>query len=154
MEIGIDEVERIGGGDFAVEAAVTSCVASTCADLIDVEDEGILVAVGADFANFLDVSGGGAFVPDFLAGAGPVDGFAFFESELEGSGVHVGEHERLARFGVDGESGDEAVLIEFGGEGEFFFDFLLGGAWGERCVHGGRMPRRGGTAKRENGVMG
>ena len=42
-------------------------VAGPRALLVDIEEEGILVAVGADFLENLRVPGGGSLVPDFFS---------------------------------------------------------------------------------------
>lgn len=41
---------------FAVETGVSACVACACALLIDVKDECVLIAVCADFDDFLGVA--------------------------------------------------------------------------------------------------
>ena len=53
------------GDDFGVEAGVPAGVAGSGADLLDEEDDGVLITVGADFDDFLDVAGGFPFVPNF-----------------------------------------------------------------------------------------
>jgi len=42
-----------------------------------------LVAIRADFMDFLGVARGCAFVPVFLTGSRPVDGFADFEAAAQ-----------------------------------------------------------------------
>lgn len=66
-EVGLDELESGGGarGDGAVETGVTTGVAGTGADLVDEKDEGVLVAVGADFDDFLCMAGGFSLMPEF-----------------------------------------------------------------------------------------
>lgn len=63
---------------------------------IDEDEQGIAIAVHADFADALDVTGGAAFVPQFLAAAAPEVGFAAFLGEAQGVGVHPGHHENVA----------------------------------------------------------
>lgn len=117
-------------------------MAGAGAFLVDVEDEGVLVAVGADFADGLGVAGGGAFVPNFLAAAGEIDGFADFEGLAEGFLIHPGQHEGFLGFGIDGDSGEEAVGVEFWAEGEglvgFFACWEGGEGDGVGCAHGGK----------------
>ena len=107
----------IGDGDAAEEAGAVAGVAGTGAFLIDAEDERVLVAIGEDFDDFLDVAAFFAFVPEPLAAAAEVDGFAEGEGEAEGFLVHEGDHEDGAGDGVDGDGGDEAIGVEFRGEG-------------------------------------
>ena len=80
-------------------------MAGSGSDLIDVEDDGVLVTVGADFVDFLSVPRSGAFVPNFLAGTGVVNSFAEFEGHFEGFLIHVGEHEGIFGLGIDGHGG-------------------------------------------------
>ncbi len=66
------------------------------ASRVNQDEQGVAVAVNADFLDVLDVAGGGAFVPDFLAAAAPEVGFAGFLGEAQGFGVHPGDHEDFA----------------------------------------------------------
>ncbi len=104
--------------------------------------EAVLVVVDEEFLDFLDEAGGGALVPDDLAAAAEVDGFAEFDGHFEGFGVHIALHEDFAGGVVGGDDGDEAVIIELGGEGETFFDLFDGGAGGVDfwAVGHGRKP--------------
>lgn len=70
-------------------------------------------------------------MPEFLAGAGVVDGLAEFAGHFERLGIHVGEHEGLAGFVINGHGGDEAVVIEFRGEIEGLVQFFFWGTRGE-----------------------
>ena len=129
---------------MAVEAGAAVGVAGTGSFLIDVENEGVLVAVGADFTDGLGVAGGGALVPEFLATAGVVNGLAEFEGAAEGFLVHPGEHEGFLGGGVDGDGGEEAVGVEFGAEDGGFVGFFAVRFWAEGdgvgCAHdGGRV---------------
>jgi hypothetical protein len=137
-EIGLDEFQRGrgAGDDFSVKTGIATGMAGSGADLINHEDQGILIAVGANFNDLLGVSGSFAFVPDFRAGAGPVNSFTTFQSEFEGFLVHVGEHEGFLGGGIDGHGGDEAIGIEFrceiGGFLDLGFVFAFGkgvGIW-------------------------
>lgn len=124
---GLEEFEGGGGAgdELAVEAGIAAGVAGSGADLFNEEDEGVLIAIGADFDDFLGVSGSFAFVPNFRAGAGPVDCLAELEGEPEGFGVHEGKHEGLAGGGIEGDGGDQAVGIELRGEIGGFLDLRL-----------------------------
>ena len=45
-------------------------------------------------------------MPEFLTGAGVIDGLLFFEGEFKGLLVHVGQHQGLTSLGVDCHGGD------------------------------------------------
>lgn len=122
--------------DFTVEAAVSACVAGSGSDLFDIQDEGILVAVGADFVDFLDVAGGGSFVPDFLSAARKIDSFPELKGHFEGLSIHVGEHQGLFAGSVDCHGGDQPVGIKFGSQYGVFLErfFIFAGT---ECDVGG-----------------
>jgi hypothetical protein len=42
----------------------------------------IRIAIDFDFDHFLNVAGGGAFVPEFISAAGPEDRFPFFKGKF------------------------------------------------------------------------
>jgi hypothetical protein len=131
------------GVDGAVEAGIATSVASAAAGLFDIEDDGVLVAVGAHFDDFLDLAGSGSFVPDFLARARPVDGFAFFEGEAQRFPIHPGQHQRFACVSIDGYCSEQAVFIEFGCEFKTVFDLFFVDARSKAgagfVVHAGRL---------------
>ena len=105
--------------------------------LVDHQDEGVLIAVGADFDDLLGVTRGRALVPKFLARARPVDCFAQLEGAAQRLGVHVGEHERLTGGGIHCECGDESISIEFWRKTGAFLDIGFGatGRKGVRRIH-------------------
>ena len=63
----------------SVEAGSSTSVAGSGPLLGDVENDRVLIAIRADFVDLLSVPRGRSFVPDFLAGARVVDGFAFLD---------------------------------------------------------------------------
>lgn len=67
----MDEFQGGGcaGDYFSVEARIPAGVAGSGADLFYYKNDGVLITIGADFYDFLDVAGGFPFVPDFGAGA-------------------------------------------------------------------------------------
>ena len=69
---------------FAEEAGVIAFVAGGSADLFDLENDRIEVAVDINFLDFLDISGFLAFSPEFLTGAGPVGGVAGLQGFVPG----------------------------------------------------------------------
>ena len=100
-------------GGAAVEAGRVADVAAAGTDLLDLEDDGVLVAVGQDLVDFLHVTAGFALVPDFLTAAAVVDGLATLQGEFQRFLVHVGHHQDFTRFGIGGDGGNQAVGIEF-----------------------------------------
>lgn len=126
----------LSDGYGAVETRIGASVAGSAAELFDAENEGILVAIGEDLVDDLVLAGGCAFVPEFLARPGVVDRLSEFEGFCKGFGGHVGEHEDLTGFVILRDSGDKPVLIEFWGEGEALFEFLLGAGGGEAHASG------------------
>lgn len=110
--------------DVSIEAGTIAGVAAAGAVLADLEDKGVLIAIGENFLHRLDVTGGGALMPEFLAAAAEIDGFALFDRLAEGLLVHVGDHEDFTGVGVLGHGGDEAVVVESRGENEVGLDGL------------------------------
>ena len=104
---------RAAGADAAVKARIPSGVAGTSAGLFDVENQGVLIAIGAHFHDFLDLPGCGTLVPDFPARARPVNRLAFFQSHAQRLLVHPRQHERFAGVGIHRQRGNQAILIEF-----------------------------------------
>ena len=111
-------------------------MAATAAALVHMQDEGILVAVGEDLDNFLELAAGGALVPELLAAAAVVHRLAKLQGLAQGLGVHVGEHERRAGVGIHRHGRDEAMLVELRGKGQTLLDALFRVAPGE--LEGGR----------------
>src|SRR5688500_5948056 len=58
----------IRADDIAVKAGSAGGVAGSGTDLFDIDDERVLITIGADFDDFLDVAGSFALVPEFFAG--------------------------------------------------------------------------------------
>jgi DNA polymerase-3 subunit delta' len=153
----LPEVEGAGvpWNDFSVEAGTPAGVAGTRSLLIDIHEENVLIAVGANFLHFLDMPRSGALVPDFLSTAGIVDGFADPESLFEGFLIHPGEHEGFLGGGIEGEGGDEPIRVEFRAEGCSFVDGRLifpgGKTDGFLIAHGREAGGVKGKSKARNG---
>ena len=77
--------------------------------------EGVTVTVGVKGEEVLVVPGGGALVPEFPAGAGPVVHLSCVQGLLQGCPIRPGHHEDLPGFGVLGHHRKKAPLRE--GEG-------------------------------------
>ena len=94
---------------FPVEAGTPSRMAGRAADLLDLEQHGVAVAVQADGKHFLYVPGRAALVPEFLAAAAPVMGLAGFQGTFPGFFIHIGQHEHFARGRVLRDGGDQSL---------------------------------------------
>ena len=118
---------------------------------LDPEPDGVLVAVGADFLHMLDLAGGFALLPVGLTGAAPVPGFAGLDGPAQGFGVHVADHQDLARGVVGHDGGDQAVAVELRLQHRAGLDFGLVAALGE---DGGRHSLSLGLLKKAGAVTG
>lgn len=108
--------EGIGGRglDLAVnlvETASFSRVAGNIADLLDPDEQAVAIAVVAKRSHFLQVTGGGAFMPEFLARPTPVPAFSGFEGFLQGVSVHPGHHQNGTVEVVLGDRRDESLVV-------------------------------------------
>jgi hypothetical protein len=81
-------------------------------DLLDLDQEGVGVAVGGDRADVLDVAGGVALAPVLAAGTAPEPGAAGGEGAPDGLGVHPGDHEHGAVAVVLDDGGEQAGVVE------------------------------------------
>ena len=88
-------------------------------ELIDVDDEGVLIAVSRDGNNPLHVAGGFALAPDFLTAARPEDGAPLGDGQRERLGVHVGEGQDFLRVMILYNGGNQAVGVKFESLGIF-----------------------------------
>lgn|GEM_PF-26338 len=120
-------------GYTAVKAGIPACVAGSCADLFHIQNQGVLITVGADFHNALDVAGGGTLVPEFLARAGPINCFTDFQSAAQGFLIHVCQHQRLLGYGIHGKGRDQTIGIKFWSKSTAFLDLGFSSTRG-KCI--------------------
>ena len=78
---------------------------------VDLEQDGVEVAVGGDLFDYEAVAGAFAFHPELLARAAKEGDEAGFYGLAEGLFVHVADHEDTACRGVLHDSGDESVRL-------------------------------------------
>ncbi len=97
--------------DAAEEAAGVALVAGGAADLVDLEQDGVGVAIDEDLAHFLDVAALLALAPEAVAAAAEVDGPARAQRLLVGFAVHPGQHEDGAAVGVLGDGRHQAAAF-------------------------------------------
>ena len=97
---------------LAKEAAFCAGVAGWPSG-VHLQQQGVAVAVHADFGDALNVARGAALVPKFLTAAAPKVGFARLPRQRQRLGVHPGDHEDFAG-GVVLENGrNQPLLIKF-----------------------------------------
>src|SRR6185312_12752719 len=102
LPLGVDEAERhsaAGRGakrHGAVETTLAPSVAGSVAALLDLEPNGILVAVRAHLDDALDVAALLALPPQPVARTRPVIRLSRLDGAGQGGGVHVGEHQHFA----------------------------------------------------------
>lgn len=82
----------------------------------DLEQEAILIAIDEDFLHPHEVTGGFALAPELLPGPRPESGKAGSAGRVEAFGIHVGDHQRLARRRIDHHGRQKALGIEAGRE--------------------------------------
>jgi hypothetical protein len=80
------------------------------ADLFNLHQEHVLVAIQSHLQHFLGMAGFLALVPQFLAGTRPVHRLAGFHGALQRFPVHPGHHEDVAGFRILGDGRQQAVL--------------------------------------------
>jgi len=127
--------------DIAVKTRAATGVTSARTDLFDVNDECVLIAIRADFDDFLDVPRGFSLVPKFLTGPRPVNRFADFQSPAQRFLIHISKHQRLLRDRIDRHCGNQSVGVEFWGKFRSFLDLRFSAPRGESVVaaHGGMV---------------
>jgi len=92
--------------------------------LLHADPDCVLIAVDAYLANLLHVSGRFALAPKRPPRPAEVPGLSSAEGFLQRGGVHVRNHEHLARLCIGRHAGDKAIGIELRSERAAFFDLL------------------------------
>src|SRR6266571_2425428 len=101
---------RILEQHVSVEAGPVAGVAGG-ADLVDLDHQGVSVAVKRDGLDPLAVPGGVALHPVFLAAAGPVGAPAGGEGAMQRLVVHPAEHQHLAGVVLLGDGRDQSGRV-------------------------------------------
>src|SRR5207249_10718603 len=83
------------------------------ADLFDLNQERVAVAVERDVLDLLHMAASLAFHPELPARAAPEIGLAGFDGFFKRSAVHPGHHQNAARFLFLNNGGNQAVRVEF-----------------------------------------
>ena len=86
-------------------------MASRSPYLINLEKNGIGVAVDGNFANELNVSRFFALHPELLPGPAPIVSFSGLESFVPGQLVHIRQHEHLPALKALDDHGKQTVLF-------------------------------------------
>src|SRR5262249_12884064 len=94
-----DDLESVAL-DLAEETAFVPLVAGGAADLMDLQEDGVGVAVEVDRPDVLGVAALLALAPELTAAAAEVTRPAGANGLLVGLAVHPGQHQHLARVGV------------------------------------------------------
>lgn len=106
--------------------------------LLDLDQDDVLVAVGADRLDVLHVSAAFALEPEFVTASAEEVGFAGFDRLGERVLVHPGHHQYLAGLVILDDGGDQAVGI--------VLEVFEGGVhWERSCrlpVAAGQRPAR------------
>ena len=72
-------------------------MAGCAADLLDAQQDGVVIAVQPDAADFLHMAGRPPLVPELATAAAPVMGLARGQRALPGLLIHVRQHEHFSR---------------------------------------------------------
>src|ERR1035438_4504507 len=96
----------------AVEASAVTGVTGPRPLLVDLDQQGVTVAVVADAAHVLAVTRGLALAPVLLSATAPEPGPPGVERAAEGLAVHPGEHEDGTVGGILDDGPDQTVLVE------------------------------------------
>ena len=115
----------------AVEARAPAGVAGAGAVLLDPDPHRVLVAVDPHLDDALHVAGGLALPPQLAARAAEKPGLAGLDGLRKRLGVHMGDHQHIARPRVGGNAGNEAVGVELRRERRALLDLLGRAADGE-----------------------
>jgi branched-chain amino acid transport system ATP-binding protein len=106
------------------EKAVAPARVAGDALLIDQQQHGVPVAIEAELAQKLNLSGGLSFTPQFRARPRPVAGAAFGQAHADRIAVHPSHHQDLARIVLLGDGRHETVGTE-PDLGQRAFDLIL-----------------------------
>jgi hypothetical protein len=121
--------------ELTEEAARVTFVASGTADLVDLQEKRVAVAVDVNPVNLLDVAAFFAFAPQFVSAAAVVNGVTEFQRFFVAFLVHIRHHQDFAGFIILRDRGNEPVaffeirtdfiVAAAAGIAHFFFSFLL-----------------------------
>lgn len=112
--------------DRPVEAgAATGVACGVVAGDRDLEPDGVLIAIGPNFLDSLQIAGALAFLPEAAARAAVVVGNAGLDRQRQSVGVHMRDHQKLAIACVCNNRGDQPLLVETGREGRTGLQFGL-----------------------------
>src|SRR5690606_33402348 len=135
LELQLDRlVAGLAGGHRAVEAGAVADMAGGVARDLHPQPDRVLVVVDAQLDDLLHEARGGALVPQHLAAAAVIMGLAGLDGAPQGFLVHVAQHQHFAAVGVRGDTGQQAVGVEFRRQLVAFLDLFHGNALGEHGV--------------------
>src|SRR5690606_24849123 len=117
------------------------------AALLDLEQEDVLITIGAEFTDDLDIARLLTFDPELPAGTAPIGRLAGLERVLEGFRIHECKHEYVAGGDVLGDAWNKTVGIELRSEGDAEFDLGGSGTFRKRHDRAEKRRRNGGVAR-------
>jgi hypothetical protein len=112
LEHGLGDFESVATLNGAEKAGPITFVTSG-ADLLDLDQQSVAIAIERDVFDGLGVAAFLAFHPEFLAGAAPKMGLAGGDGFFQGSSVHPRHHQNAASAGFLHDGGNEAVGVKF-----------------------------------------
>lgn len=80
------------------------------------QPDGILIAIGTDLPDRLDIARRFTLQPELAARAAEIVGLAGLDGERQRLGVHMRHHQQLAVVDVRDDGGDQAAIVEARGE--------------------------------------
>ncbi|MNT74549.1 hypothetical protein D3C72_2133750 [compost metagenome] len=103
---------------------------------LDLQPDGVLIAIGADLPDRLQIAGAFALLPDLAARAAEIVGDAGFERKRQRLVVHMCDHQQLAVARIRHHGRHQAVGVEFRREAAVLLErVLVGGRRGEDDGH-------------------
>ena len=112
FELRLGDFEPVAAVDGTEETGLITFVASG-ADLLDLNQQGVAVAIERDVFYGLSMAAFLAFHPEFLAGAAPKMGLAGGDGFFERSAVHPRHHQDATGAGFLHDGGNEALGVKF-----------------------------------------
>src|SRR5262245_4601517 len=112
--------------DCTVKTRASAGMARAGALLVDPQPDCVLVGIDPQFDHVLNMAGRLAFLPQRLARAAEVPGFAACDGFAKSFLIHVRNHQHVARFRIGDNCRDQAIGVEFGRERQALFEIVRG----------------------------
>lgn len=92
--------------------------------LLNLDPHRILITVDPHFDDALNMTGRLALAPEALARAAVIPRLATLDGFAQSLGIHVRDHQNIARMPIGGDAGDKPIGIEFRRECAAFLDLF------------------------------